>query len=199
MTIKKATEHFGFKLNPKNNIWKATKKDIEALNTIMDFVEAKHKKQIQDYHLFAKLYIMVYSQFLDKYKSTVFDDIPKKQLNKYLETPLVEIIERFKDKLNESELYTVFDLNGRKDFEHMHITHIESFYKDMGYEGSVLESKVSSITEERKKSNKALRTLLSDYPEIEGYLYKGNEIWDYDTVKDNLEAQINNTIDSIQT
>ena len=109
MTIKKAIEHFGFKLNPKNKIWKATKKDIDALDFIMGFVEDKHKQQLRDNELFAKMYIMVYAQYLERYKTTIFDDIPRKELHKLLARPLNEFIQRFTDRLNESELYALFD------------------------------------------------------------------------------------------
>jgi len=51
--IKDAVNHFRYKLNPKNNIWKATEKDVDNLNLIMDFVEQKQS----DYTLFAKVFI----------------------------------------------------------------------------------------------------------------------------------------------
>jgi hypothetical protein len=44
-TVKKAIEHFYFKLNPENNIWKATDNDVKALNLIMEFTESKLKQQ----------------------------------------------------------------------------------------------------------------------------------------------------------
>ena len=191
MTIKKSVDHLVFKLS---NVWKATPKDAEAINTIMKFVEDKHRKQIQDYHLFSKLYIMVYAKFLDKYKATVFDDIPRKELTKYLDQPIEYIIKRFTERLNESELYTVFDLAGKKDFDHIHLTHIKSFYKEMGYNDGVVKQKVKKIIDDRKKSRDSLEVLLDSHQDVKNYLFKGKEIWDYNTVKDNLELQINNTI-----
>ena len=191
MTIKKAVDHFIFKFK---NVWKPTNPDIEALKTIIKFVEDKHQKQIQDYQLFAKLYIMVYAQYLDKYKTTVFDEIPQKELHKYLDLPLSHIIESFTKKLNDSELYTLFDLSCKDDFSHIHLTHIESFYKEMGYDDALVKEKVVKISSDRKTSNEKLDELLNNHKDIKDYLYKGKEIWDYETVKDNIELQINNAI-----
>ena len=165
MTIKRAVEHFAFKFK---NVWQPTKPDVEALTTIMEFVEAKHKKQIHDYQLFAKLYIMVYSQYLDKYKTTVFDNIPTKELTKFLEYPTEQLIQRFTDKLNESELYSLFE---EIDIKLDH----------------------PALKTEQQKNNETdnLQQALKNKDNLERFT---GSIWDYDTVKDNLELQINNTI-----
>lgn len=165
MNIKKAVDHFVFKLT---KVWKATDKDAEAINEIMKFVQDKSNQQFQDYHLFAKLYVMVYAQFLDKYNATVFDDIPIKELTRYLDIPLEKIIERFTDKLNESELYGLFDeLNVCQDHPALQ-------------SDSVKKNEINVLSDAIKDDNK-----LKQF---------NRDVWDYQTVKDNLEAQINNTI-----
>jgi hypothetical protein len=195
MTITRAIEHLKWKYGNK---WNPTQTDADALNTIIKFTEDKHKKQLHDYHLFAKLYVMVYAQFLDKYKATVFDDIPKKELTKYLNTPLENIIQRFTDKLNESELYTIFDLAGTTDFDHIHISRIEEIYKEKGYDDVIVKQKTEKIINQRKETSIELEKLLENHQDIKDYLYKGKEIWDYETVKDNLEVDINNTINLLK-
>lgn len=169
MTIKKAVDHFVFKLS---NVWKATEKDAEAINEIMKFVEVRSKEQFNDYHLFAKLYVMVYAQFLEKYNATVFDDIPTKQLSKYLGTSLDIIIQRFTDKLNESEMYGLFDELGISK-EHPALCSKEVKSRDLD--------------------------VLIDALDVEDNLNKFNgDVWDYDTVKNNLEIQINNVINLLR-
>lgn len=165
MTIKKAVDHFIFKFN---KVWKTTPTDIESLKTIMKFVEEKHKKQIQDYHLFAKLYIMVYAQFLEKYKTTIFDDVPAKELSKYLNYPIDIIIERFTDKLNESELYSLFDELNIK----------------MSHPALKNES-------EKKQETDVLEKALKIPENFEKFT---GQIWSNELVKENLILQINNTI-----
>ena len=97
MTIKRAIDHFIWKFS---NTWKPTKKDIEALNEIIEFVEQKHQKQFNDNLLFAKLYITFYGELLKFYNASVFDSIPEKAINKILDTEIELIIEKFVDKAN---------------------------------------------------------------------------------------------------
>lgn len=56
MTIKKAIDHFKYKLS---NVWKATDKDAKAISEIIKFTNQKHAEQLKSNELFAKMYIMV--------------------------------------------------------------------------------------------------------------------------------------------
>ena len=168
MTKKKAIEHLVWKYQNK---WNPTQPDADALNTIMKFVDDKHKKQIQDYQLFAKLYIMVYSQYLERYKTTVFHDIPTKELTKFLEYPTDVLIQRFTDKLNESELYSLFD------------------ELDIKMDHPALKTE-----EIKEKETDRLETALKNKDNFEKFTGK---VWDYDTVKECVELQINNVINGI--
>ena len=165
MTIKRAIEHFSFKFK---NVWKPTQPDVEALNTIIEFVEAKHKKQIQDYQLFAKLYIMVYAQYLERYKTTIFDEIPKKELHKLLDRPLDFFLELFTQRLNESELYSLFD----------------ELYINMDH--PILKS-----DELKNKETNKLQNALNDKENLRKFT---GQIWCKEEVTENLELQINNVI-----
>jgi len=102
-TIKQAINHFMFKLNPKNNIWKATQKDADAINEIIEFVESKHRQQLNSNELFAKLYITLFGELLKYYNCSVFDPTPQKAINKILDTPIEVIIQKFIDKANITE------------------------------------------------------------------------------------------------
>lgn len=165
MTIKKAVDHFIWKFKNK---WTPTQPDAEALNTIMSFVEEKHQKQIQDYHLFAKLYIMVYAQYLEKYKTTIFDDVPRKEINKLLSLPTEEFIQRLTKRLNESELYSLFDEINVK-----------------------LEHPALKTDDCKEKENKSIENALKDKNNLDRFC---GVVWDYETVKENIELQINNVI-----
>lgn len=100
MTIKKALEHFEWKLS---NSWTPTKKDIEAYNEIVEFTQTKLKQQYNDNQLFAKLYISFYGELLKYYDTTVFDSVPQNSLHKILDTPIETIIQKFLDKANLQE------------------------------------------------------------------------------------------------
>lgn len=91
------------------NGWKTNDNDVTAINTIIDFVNKQQSKQINDLHLFAKLYIFVYGQFLKHYNTTVFDKIPKKEIDEILKQPVENLIGIFTQQLNDSELYKTFE------------------------------------------------------------------------------------------
>lgn len=111
MTITKAVERIQWRMK---NGWKPNANDIEAINGIIDFVNQKHQRQINDYQLFAKLYIFVYSEFLSNYKTTVFDNVAQVELHRLLEKPIEHHIEDFRKTLNDSGLYQRMESNGFK-------------------------------------------------------------------------------------
>ena len=111
-TIKKAVEHFIFKLDPKNNIWKASEADGKAITQIVKFVEDKHEEQLRNNQLFAKLYITYYGELLKYYKASIFDKEPQKDLHKTLDTPLETIIDNFRATLKDIEISKTFEVNG---------------------------------------------------------------------------------------
>ena len=88
--------------------WKANENDYKAIDGVIDFFNHKQFQQFKNHELFAKLYIYSYISHLDYYKSTVFDDIPRKELNKLLEKPIEYFIDRFTDKLNDDERIQLF-------------------------------------------------------------------------------------------
>ncbi|MFG6685110.1 hypothetical protein ACGK9U_00905 [Mariniflexile sp. HNIBRBA6329] len=164
MNIEKAVNRIKWRI--LGNGWKANQIDIDALNRIINYVIQKEKEQINRQELFAKLYIHTYSQFIEKYKSNVYDDIPTKELHKLLEQPLIVHIQKFTDKLNDIEQENLFDsLKFRKDHP-------------------------ATIPQEIKvKETEALSEALKD-KENEKKLFL--KTWEEDLVREILFAQINN-------
>ena len=115
---------------------------------------------------------MVYAQFLEKYKSTIFDDIPRKELHKYLDAPIENIIQRFTDKLNESELYSLFD--------------------DLGIN---LDHTIVKSKEAQEKEIDVLEIAVKNKDNMNRFT---GQVFDFETVKENLELQINNVINEIR-
>lgn len=109
MTITKAIQRFVWRLK---NGWKANENDLEALNTIIDFVNNKHNAQLSNNEVAFKLYVTALSWFIDHYKTDVFDPIPQKELHKLLNKPLQPFIQRFTDKINLKALESVLDEKG---------------------------------------------------------------------------------------
>lgn len=172
MIITKAVDRFvwRFSKDTSYNKWKVNESDLEALNTIIDFVKNKHKQQLQANQLFAKLYVMVYAQFLQRYNATVFDDIPQVELHKLLDKPLSVFIQRFTDRLNDSELYSLLD--------ELNIKHPSTTTKE---EKDSETDRLSNAIQEQENKEKLF-----------------GDVWDLETVTDALERQINLVIDSFK-
>ena len=137
MTITKALDRIFWRFQSI----KGNETDQEALNTLAEFVNDKHNKQLQDNEMFAKAYVFMYAYFIKHYNTDIFDDIPQKELHRYLDQPMERIIERFKERLNEQEL----------------------------------EHQVDEVTHPR------IKRMDVDY----------TDVWDYETVKEQMELQIN--------
>ena len=167
MTPEKAIQHFHFKLT---KVWDATESDIKAFESIKNYVIENQKKTINENQLFAKLYVYLYGQFLNYYKATVFDNIPQKQLNQVLETPLEQIIENFRKQLNESELYQI--------------------QKNIGFSEKHSATRSES---ENLNDNELLKDVIDSGKVNETFF---NEQWKYKDVEDNLVAQIGNALNN---
>lgn len=158
-TINKAINRLQWRLK---NGWKANQNDVDAINFIIDFANIQQTENFESNELFAKLYIFAYKDYLKKFKGTVFDEVPKKELHKFIDKSLETHIIEFKDFLNLSEQYERLN-----EFES-----IKTYPKHL---------KNNSVSFSKNESKEVLEII-------------NNEVWDYETVRDNLTTQINNVI-----
>lgn len=110
MTINDAVKYFHFMLSQGH--WKKTNKSQEAFNTILDFVNDKQKEQFNDNQLFAKLYITFYGELLIYFKSSVFDKIPLKEINRICDEPIELSIKKFIQKATDAEAMSIMKEKG---------------------------------------------------------------------------------------
>jgi hypothetical protein len=194
MTIEKALGHFGWKLDPKNNQWKPTEKDLEAYNFMCDYVEQKQREQFQNYSLMAKLYVWAYQQHLIYYNATVFDNAAQVAVNKILDTDITILIENLKNHLNQSELYGLMDKAQMPDGHWVHLDHIRSQLNQDGKTIEEIEQSITTLQVKRDAANERLNQLLAEHPEIKNYAEKGEELFSYQDVEENLKVMINAAI-----
>lgn len=168
MTIKSALSRIIWRV--QGNGWNANQNDQEAINTIIDFVNNKSKKQINDNQLFAKLFVYVYSNFLEYYKTTVFDKTPEKELHKILEKPLTQIIEDLKEQLNTSEMYEI--------------------KKELGL--STKHPATQTANDKAKDSN------IMEFLNNDQVVSLMSDVWTYEDVESNVVSQINNALNTYQ-
>lgn len=192
MTIKSAIEHFLFKLNPKNNIWKATKRDAEAINEIINFVEEKHAKQLENNQLFAKLYVYIYTKFLVYYDCTIFDNKHQIELHKLLDQPFSHFIEKLTRVLNDSEIYYTlkkYDKDIKSpisdDLSHIHESRLEDFI-DSTVSPELKAKKIIEFNEYKQRKREALFKAIEENPDLFTKKY-----FEKEEVENNLKSLIN--------
>ena len=75
-------------------------KDVTAVNMIIDYInEHQNKTFLHNLH-FSKLYIYVLGIFLEKYETTIDQNLPKVELHKLIDRPLEYFIEDITSKTN---------------------------------------------------------------------------------------------------
>ena len=124
------------------------------------------EQQFQQNQLFAKLYIFVYMRFISKMGATVMNNEPRKAIHKILEKPIEQWIEEFKDEMNDSDMYTSLKELG-----------IDTKHPLMMSDEELTLKRNTNISKEKDNVLKAIKN-----------------VWDYETVKECLEIEINNAL-----
>jgi len=142
---------------------KPNQNDAEALNEILNILNLEQQKTNQENLLFAKLYAFILCELLHHY---VDIDFANKQINKVLSEPMEFRIENLKRSLKFMEL--------------------QNYFKQKEILDPFLKGKtIDELEELRKRHEKKLPKL----DPIE-FAKCGNN-WDLETVKYQLETQIN--------
>lgn len=147
---------------------KPNQSDVEAFNFISEFLEKEQQKTIQDNLLFAKLYAFTLSELLNFYTDV---DFANKEINRILSEPIG--IEKLLLSLRRMELQNYFN---RKKI-------LDPFLKE----------KTASELEEIHKRYK------DKLPQLDTMEFaKCGNNWDFETVKYQLETQINLSIQNFK-
>ena len=172
MYINKAVRRMGWRFQQaaktRDKSFKINQNDIDALQSIADYVERTQKEQFQNNELFAKMYILCYMRILEKDNTTVFETFARRKLYGLLKLPISSMIEKFTEFLNEQEVLNLF--------EELKIKPLHP-----------------SILTEKEKAND-LERLLKALETPENLQRFNRENWDYETVKNCLEIEVNQAI-----
>jgi len=172
MYITKAVKRLGWRFQKasteSNNTFRLNQNDIVALESISRYVEQTQKKQFENNVLFAKMYILCYMRILEKDNTTVFETFARRKLYGLLKLPISSMIEKFTEFLNEQQVLSLF--------EELNIKPLHP-----------------SILTEKEKAND-LERLLEALETPENLKRFNRESWDYETVKNCLELEVNQAI-----
>lgn len=170
--VTKAIQRLGWRfseaLKKPDNSFKINANDITALQELDAYVVETQKQQFKDHELFAKLYIYLMMKVNEADKTSVYDTNARRKIGNLLKKPLENIIEDFRASMNDSELYELMEEIG-----------IEMKHPALKTE--------QQSTAEATKLNEALKA-----PENMDRLT--GEVWDFKTVADCLEADVNQAI-----
>ena len=134
MVVSKALDRIFWRFGGKGNKnpFKVNQADVDAFNSLSDYVKETQKKIVQHNQLFSKLYVYMVMKIMEQKGSTVYDNIARKQIGNVLKMPLSQLIEMLTESMNESELYGRFEELGviqkhpalRTDDENAHNTQV---------------------------------------------------------------------------
>lgn len=105
--------------------------DKEALNSWTEWTNSSQENRWENNQVAAKLYINELMEQQKRYGCSVFDNIPQKQINQFLEKPLGWHIERFTDYLNMKEMEAVKQKIESTGLENLTPEEAENYYKEL--------------------------------------------------------------------
>jgi hypothetical protein len=98
MTIEKAMQRIVWRVS--NGTHTPNQNDIEAVTIVAEWINRQKAQEIQQNRIFAKMYVYCFINELQFYQNLKF---AQKKLHEILKTPLIQLYEKFKDKLNNVE------------------------------------------------------------------------------------------------
>ncbi len=108
MTIGQAVKHLQWRYGNFQNI-KVSAKDVQAINKMIEFVNSQTEENVHNNQVAYKLYLNEFREQLKHYGTTVFDNIPQKEISRFISKPLEWHEERFTNFLNDREVDRVTD------------------------------------------------------------------------------------------
>ncbi len=170
MKIKTAVNriYWRFGGNENKHPFPVNAEDVEAYTALKDYVKYTQEQQYQQNELFAKLYTYLFMKIMENDKTTILDTEARKKIYSLLKKPLFQVVEDFQASLNESEMYSLYDDLGI-DLKHP------------------LERSEEETIQYTNKLNEAVR-------EPETMKRFTGKAWDFETVKDMVEAEVNQAI-----
>lgn len=163
--------------------FKANRNEKISFNTIAKFYEKNKKGNLQNNELFIKMFIFTYSKFLNHFNTTIYDDVPLKELLRLLDKPISYFIDRLTNELNEREINN--NLNKYKAFQY----DLQTYRADK-------KAKIKKLEDEIKE----IETLLKEEkPEgtKEDIIKALEKPFDSETIGDQLNTIINKYINII--
>lgn len=194
MTIDRALSWFKWRLT-NGKQFSPNKKDAEAYNRIAEYVTQSKMEAFQSSELYSRLYIWAFRQFLQHYDAPITNPIPQRELHKVIDKPAAQHVKEFTDFLNEKEMYSAFDMSGSEGWMHLHDDHLREVLSKDGRSAEEIDEALERLKTKRDAFRGNLEEFLADNPKIEQLMYRGQRVWGYEVVAENLRDQIVKSIE----
>jgi hypothetical protein len=175
--VKKAIQRLGWRfseaLKKPDHSFRINQNDIQALQEIDAYVTQTQEQQYKDHELFAKLFTYLYMKILENDKADIYNNHARRKIYNLLQKPMYQVVEEFRDSLNESELYELLN--------------------DAGID---LKHPASQSEQERESNISKLANALETKENMQKLT---KEVWDFDTVKECIEAEVNQAIEKFES
>jgi len=160
MTIEKAMQRIVWRVS--NGNYTPNQNDVDAVTIVAEWINRQKTQEIQQNRLFAKMYVYSFINELEFYKDIKFAQI---KINETLKTPLIQLYNNFKDRLNAVEL-----INKKKSigFSNLH---------------------PFKITEEQKQKERDL--IKENFEDVQKYILG---VWTSEKIEKGLNNQITEAI-----
>ena len=108
--VKKSLERIKWRISDGG--WKANKKDIEAINTVVDYVNSEQDRSFRSNEHLAKLCIHLYGKLLIHYDCTIYETHPEKALKDIFDKPIDLLLSDLTYIVNQQNQYSELAKNG---------------------------------------------------------------------------------------
>ncbi len=103
MTLDKSVNRLSWQFS-RGVSFKPTQTDVDALNTIFEWISSQKNISLLNQGLFAKLYILKLNETLLKYDSTIFEPLVQKEVSRILALPIETFYQSFHTSLHHNQL-----------------------------------------------------------------------------------------------
>lgn len=152
--LKKAVQRFQWRFRVKDGKYlpfNPTELDVEALNTLIGWINRQKKESLNNNVLFAKLFIYYKTQFIRNNETTVLDGFSTKELCRLLDTPLELFYEAFYNDLHDNQLNRLLKTDNKE--EELQIIEDYKNYKKTFTKKYVCDKLAYEITEALNRLN----------------------------------------------
>lgn len=185
--IKRLGRRFAEAAN-KNGNMKLYQEDIDALETIADYIERTRNDMVGPENAYFKLFVHVYGKLLAHYDTDVYSEIPQKHICGILEKPITQLVSELAEQMNEKVISDALDTLDPPQQHHFHPDHIRDAYLSEGHTPEWIDTKLNERRAEKDLYMERVRYMMENGSDAFDIVFKGEKVWEEDDVYQSVHA-----------